>query len=137
MPESLPVILIADDHTENLHHLRRRLDAAKIRNPVVTFSDGERLSSFLRATCVRGTREKSLQPAVLFLDLDLPRGASFEVLQVLQEHRELRSLHTVALTNQTDGPRVARAVQLGVSHFLGKRPTTATVAAHVKRARAD
>src|SRR4051812_9907637 len=134
MPDStpLPVILIADDHTDDLCHLRRRLDAAKIKNPVVTFSDGDRLISFLRATCVRGTREKSLRPGLLFLDLDLPRGASFEALQWLRENRLLDTTRTVVMTNQTGGPRVARALGLGVVHFLGKRPTTATVAAHLK-----
>ncbi len=137
MPDfaSLPVILIADDHTEDLFHLRRRLDAAKSRNPIVTFNDGDRLISFLRATCVRGTREKSLRPGLLFLDLDLPRGASFEALQWLHENRLLETLRTVVLTNQIDGPRITRAMELGVVHFLGKHPTTATVAAHLKAIR--
>lgn len=137
MPDttSLPLILIADDHTEDLFHLRRRLDAVKTRNPIVTFSDGDRLISFLRAMCVRGTREKSLRPGLLFLDLDLPRGASFEALQWLRENRLLGAVHTVVLTNQIEGPRIARAMELGVVHFLGKRPGTAAVAAHLKAIR--
>jgi DNA-binding NarL/FixJ family response regulator len=113
------------------------LDAANIKNPVVTFSDGEQLTSFLRATCVRGTRERSLEPGILFLDLDLPRGASFAVLEWLRDNRSVRQLRIVALSDTVESPRILRALDLGVSHFLGKRPTTSAVATHVKQALAE
>ncbi len=120
---SLPLILIADDHTDDLFFLRRRLDRSAVKNPVVTFSDGERLTAFLRAMNVRGTREKSLQPAVLFLDLDLPSDAAFNTLKWLRGDGGISDLQVVVLTDVEAGPAIRRAMELGAIHFIRKRPT--------------
>lgn len=124
---SLPLILIADDHTDDLFFLRRRLERIGIKNPVVTFSDGDRLTAFLRAMNVRGTQEQSLRPAVLFLDLDLPSGAAFDALKWLRGDGGMRDLHVVVLADNDTGPRIRRAMDLGVVHFISKRASTEAV----------
>jgi len=120
---SLPIILIAHDHTDDLFFLRRRLDQIAIKNPIVTFSDGDRLLAFLRAMNVRGTREISLRPGALFLDLDLPGEAAFDALKWLSGDGAIKGLQVVVLSDADNGPRLRRAKDLGVVHFLGKRPT--------------
>lgn len=124
---ALPLILIADDHTEDLFFLRRRLDRVGIKNPVVTFSDGDRLTAFLRAMNVRGTHEKSLRPAVLFLSLDLPSGAAFEALKWVRSDGGMRDLQVVVLADANTGPRIRRAMELGVVHFIGRRASVEAV----------
>lgn len=129
---SLPLILIADDNTDDLFFLRRRLDRIGVKNPVVTFSDGDRLSSFLRAMNVQRSREESLRVGVLFLDLELPNNAAFETLKWIQADNGMRQLHVVVLAEGDMGPRIRRAMELGVMHFIGKRPTVDAVAKAVR-----
>lgn len=124
---SLPFVLIAGDKTEDLFFLRRRLDRIGIKNPVVTFGDGDRLIAFLRAMNVRGTREKSLRPAVLFVDLDLPNSAAFDTLKWIQSDSRMNGMQIVVLADGGASPRLNRAMQLGVVHFIGKRPTVEAV----------
>jgi len=59
-------------------------------------------------------------PAVMLLDLKLPKVDGLEVLKVVRETAELRSIPIVMLTSSREGPDLSRAYELGVNAYVVK-----------------
>ena len=113
-------ILVADDDPNDLFVIRRRLNKAKITNPVVSFHDGEEIIGFLRPLAAAG--EKSLFPAVIFLDIKMPKVDGFEVLRWIRKQRDLKDVPVVMLSGSDEPRDLKRATELGASRYLVKHP---------------
>jgi two-component system response regulator len=124
---ALPSILIVDDDDDDRFMLRRALEKARIRNPVVAFSDGEDLLQFLNKA--EGT---SAAPILLFLDLNMPRMTGFDVLVALRRTGLGRQLKTIVVSGSTRDEDIRRAEQLGALGYLVKFPTSETLAQTVR-----
>ena len=59
-------------------------------------------------------------PALLLLDLKMPRADGFEVLNWLRTQPGLASLRVIVLTSSEDIRDVSKAYQLGANSFLVK-----------------
>lgn len=59
-------------------------------------------------------------PAVILLDLKLPRVDGLEVLRRLKEHEAFRSVPVVVLTTSAEGVDVKRAYELGANSYIVK-----------------
>jgi CheY-like chemotaxis protein len=59
-------------------------------------------------------------PAVLLLDLKLPKVDGLEVLKAIRESEELRSVPVVMLTSSREEPDLQRAYALGVNAYVVK-----------------
>lgn len=59
-------------------------------------------------------------PAVILLDLNLPRVDGLEVLRQLKEHVEFRRIPVVMLTTSSEGQDMRRAYELGVNSYIVK-----------------
>jgi CheY-like chemotaxis protein len=137
-PRALPLILIADDDVGELFVLRRCLEKAGVKNPVVTFSDADRLISFLRATNLRDTVEPSLRPAALFLDAKLRRSGTTQVLEWLKATPAMRRLSIIVTADEWSAPERAKfAASFGVRHFATKCPTASELQAIARHAHWD
>ena len=59
-------------------------------------------------------------PAVMLLDLKLPKVDGLEVLQTVRSSETLRSIPVVMLTSSREEPDLARAYELGVNAYVVK-----------------
>lgn len=59
-------------------------------------------------------------PAVILLDLKLPKVSGLEVLRALKAHPDLRRLPVVVLTTSADNQDVRTAYELGVNSYIVK-----------------
>jgi CheY-like chemotaxis protein len=119
MSESLPPILIADDDPDDLFFTRRILQKAGVKNPVLTFKDGEEVIQFLKEV-LREPAKPETRPCLLFLDIKMPRCDGFEVLDWSRRQAELAGLH-IAILSGSDEPRDRqRASGLGANYYLVK-----------------
>lgn len=116
-------MLIVDESTEDIFSVRRGLEKAGIKNPVVTFSDAEPVVSFLRATSVRNTCEPSLKPAAVFIDAKLPRRSFARILDWMVEASAMEKILVVVTARDPEDR--SRAKGWGVKHFTSKSPTKA------------
>lgn len=101
--------------------LQRALEKAEVRNPVVTFTDGDDLLEFLNGK----TRAYSCAPedcSLLFLDLNMPRMTGFDVLAAMRRHGLANRLRTVVVSGSNRDEDADRAKQLGASEYLVKFP---------------
>lgn len=130
---ALPPILVADDDANDLFLIRRRLDKAGVKHPIVTFSGGEELVSFLRASCVLGARENGLRPGLLFVDVRMPGMGGFDVLRWVRRQKALKELPIVVLSSSDEPKDIARALELGATEYYTKLPSVEEMAKLVQR----
>jgi CheY-like chemotaxis protein len=102
------VIVIADDDTEMCTVLAATFEAKGYT--VHACGDGLRALSLCR----------EVRPAVVLLDLDMPKLDGYEVARRLRADVDLADLRIVAVTGQSDAQTSARAWEAGFHDFLGK-----------------
>lgn len=114
-----PILLVEDD-PRDLELTLLALERSQLANDVVVVRDGEAALEYLQQTgqfADRGTGN----PAVILLDLKLPKVNGLEVLQAVRTSAEpLRSVPVVMLTSSHEETDVLRSYQLGVNAYVVK-----------------
>ena len=106
-------VLIVDDDP----HIREVLVFAFDKAGIATTQagDGEEALAFF----ARWEAGEAL-PAVILLDINLPRVNGLEVLQKLKQHPEFRRIPVVVLTSSRDDRDLKSAYDLGVNSYIEK-----------------
>jgi len=115
----LKPILLVEDNPRDLELTLLALERSQLANEVVVVRDGaDALDYLLRRNAFAG--RDGGNPAVMLLDLKLPKIDGLEVLKVVRETAELRSIPIVMLTSSREGPDLSRAYELGVNAYVVK-----------------
>ncbi len=114
------VILIAEDDENDVFLIKRAFHQAQFDNPLEVVSTGDEAISYLRGDPPFGEREKHPIPALVLLDLKMPRKNGFEVLAWIRQHPEFNSLPVVVLTSSQESADINRAYALGANSYLVK-----------------
>ena len=113
-------ILVVEDSADDLALIRRAFQRGRIVNPVHVVSDGEEAISYLAGENQYADRARHPLPAMVLLDLRLPRKSGFEVLKWIRGHVDLSRLPVVILTTSHADADVNRAYELGANSYLVK-----------------
>ncbi|MCD7042086.1 response regulator [Pseudomonas sp. MAFF 311095] len=113
-----PILLVEDDPND-LELTLVALERSQLANEVVVVRDGAEALDYLFK---RNTFEDRADgnPAVLLLDLKLPKVDGLQVLESIRATEELRSIPVVMLTSSREEPDLSRAYQLGVNAYVVK-----------------
>ncbi len=114
------IVLLAEDDEDHVHLIRRAFEQAPIQDPLFVVSDGDEAVQYLQGVGRYSKREEFPLPALMLLDLNMPRRNGFEVLEWIRAHPTLRALRVVVLATSSDLRDVNRAYQLGANSFLVK-----------------
>jgi CheY-like chemotaxis protein len=114
-----PLILLAEDDEDDVLMIRRALTKANITLPVHAVPDGAEAITYLNGDGIYGTPSFPI-PALILLDLNMPRVDGFEVLRWLHGQPALVSIPVVVLTSSSDPSNANKAYDLGASSFLAK-----------------
>lgn len=112
-------ILLAEDDVRDAALTKRALGIFSENHDVVIAMDGtEVLDQLYRS----GNFEESAQgnPAVVLLDLKMPKVDGFEVLRRVKSDPALRSIPIVMLTSSRHDPDVSRSYSLGANGYIVK-----------------
>jgi CheY-like chemotaxis protein len=90
-----------------------------LANEVIVLRDGAEALDYLLRRNQHDDRVAG-NPAVMLLDLKLPKVDGLEVLKVIRETEELRSIPVVMLTSSREEPDLDRAYSLGVNAYVVK-----------------
>lgn len=113
-----PILLVEDD-ARDLELTLVALERSQLANEVIVMRDGAAALSYLnREDDYRGRTEGN--PAVILLDLKLPKVSGLEVLQVVRQTEHLRSIPVVMLTSSQAESDVVRSYELGVNAYVVK-----------------
>jgi len=113
-----PILLVEDD-TRDLELTLVALERSQLANEVVVVRDGAQALDYLRRDGDFADRAEG-NPAVILLDLKLPKVNGLEVLQTVRADNALRSLPIVMLTSSQEETDVVRSYELGVNAYVVK-----------------
>ncbi len=113
-----PIFLVEDD-ARDLELTLVALERSQLANEVVTVRDGEQALDYLFR---RGDHANRLagNPAVILLDLKLPKVNGLEVLEAVRQDPQLRSVPVVMLTSSQEETDLVRSYELGVNAYVVK-----------------
>ncbi len=126
MPATAPVVFVEDDESDALL-LKLAMKQARVPNRLVLLRDGRELLDYLAGDPPFADRRRFPLPALVLLDLRMPRIDGFQVLSWLACRPEFRDVPTVVLTASTFPADVQKAAQLGARDFLQKPSDFATL----------
>ncbi|HYD82813.1 MAG TPA: response regulator [Opitutus sp.] len=118
MPHLRP-ILLAEDNPNDAELVLSALHGMKISNQIVVVGDGEQALDYLYS---RGAYAGSKRPtpAVVLLDLKMPRVDGREVLRQLREDPALSMTPVVVFTSSKEEIDVLQSYRLGANAFVVK-----------------
>jgi len=114
------MILLVEDSPDDEELTTRALRQAKIANEIVVARDGAEAVEFLFAEGVHAGRDLSRMPAVILLDLKLPKLSGLDVLDRLRRDPRTRLIPTVVLTSSSEEDDMVKSYQLGANSYVRK-----------------
>ena len=113
-------ILLVEDNPDDEALTLRALKKNNILNPVTIVRDGAEALDYLFCQGAYAGRDASLQPAVILLDLKLPKIDGLEVLKRLRADARTRLLPVVILTSSKEEQDLASGYSLGANSYIRK-----------------
>jgi CheY-like chemotaxis protein len=115
----LKPILLVEDNPKDLELTLLALEKSNLANEVVTVRDGAEALDYLFR---RGSYQErpAGNPAVVLLDLKLPKVDGIQVLEQLKAEEPLRSIPVVMLTTSREEKDLVRSYKLGVNAYVVK-----------------
>ncbi|HYG07888.1 MAG TPA: response regulator [Stenotrophomonas sp.] len=112
-------ILLAEDSLADAEMAIDALREARLANPIVHVEDGVETLDYLYRRGAYANREEGL-PAVLLLDIKMPRVDGLEVLKQIRNDENLKRLPVVILSSSREENDLARSWDLGVNAYVVK-----------------
>jgi two-component system, response regulator len=113
-------ILLVEDNANDEELTLRALRKANIANEVFVARDGQEAVDFLFGTGQRAGRELAKMPAVVLLDLKLPKLNGIDVLQRIRADPRTRLIPVVILTSSSEDEDMLRSYQSGANSYVRK-----------------
>ncbi|MBO9716969.1 MAG: response regulator [Pseudoxanthomonas sp.] len=112
-------ILLAEDSTADAEMAIDALREANLANPIVHVEDGVEAMEYLQRKGRFADRPDE-EPAVLLLDIKMPRMDGLEVLRRIRADEKLRRLPVVILSSSREESDVVHSWDLGVNAYVVK-----------------
>ncbi len=119
MTSMLKPILLVEDNPHDLELTLIALSKSQLANQVVICRDGAEALDYLLAQGEYAGRSAG-NPAVVLLDLKLPKVDGLEVLKTVRATPTLRSMPVVMLTSSKEEQDLVRSYELGVNAYVVK-----------------
>jgi len=115
-------ILLVEDDTSDAELTLLALRRSNISNKVIVARDGEEALEFLQGRGEGASSEHGLEqlPAVVLLDLKLPRLSGLEVLRQIRADPRTKTVPVVILTSSSQEKDVVEGYELGANSFICK-----------------
>jgi DNA-binding response OmpR family regulator len=112
-------ILLVEDDPKDVELTLTALEEYNLANEVIVARDGEEALEYLYSRGKFKTRSSG-NPAVMLLDLKLPKVDGLEVLKQIKSEEKLRMMPVVVLTSSKEEKDMVASYKLGVSAYVVK-----------------
>lgn len=114
-PHQRVKILLVDDSEADVYLFQEAFRGLQSVHELEIARDGEEALQLLHAAA-----EDQLLPALILLDLNLPKLDGFEVLSAIRADSKLRSIPVIVLSSSSARSQVQRAYQMGANAYIVK-----------------
>ena len=121
MNTDLQTILLVEDDSNDVLLLQRAFRRAGLTQSLQVVSDGDQAVCYLSGDGEYSDRARHPMPALILLDLKLPRRSGLEVLEWLRaQPPQIKNLPVIVLTSSRLSEDVDRAYGLGANSYMAK-----------------
>jgi CheY-like chemotaxis protein len=113
-------ILLVEDNPSDVKLTKRALEQNQITNELIVAEDGQEALDYLFATGRYADRNVRDLPAVVLLDLKLPKIEGLEVLQRIRANEFTRLMPVVILTSSDQEQDMIASYKLGANSYIRK-----------------
>lgn len=117
--EAMSSILLVEDNPDDVELALHALKRNKILNPIDVARDGQEALDYLfRAG--KYAQSEHAAPALILLDLKLPKVDGIEVLEKIKTDPRLKKVPVVVLTSSKEEKDIVESYNLGVNSYIRK-----------------
>lgn len=113
-------ILLVEDSPQDVLLVQRAFRKAGITNPLQVVKDGDAAVAYLSGRNSYGDRTHYPLPALILLDLKLPRKSGAEVLEWIRQQPGLKRMPVVVLTASREYADINKIYDIGVNAYIVK-----------------
>jgi CheY-like chemotaxis protein len=112
-----PLILLVEDSPADIYIVRESLKRHMREINLQVLNDGEKAFALIEAT---EADDSAPSPAILILDLNLPKRSGQEILQRIRQSAKLRNIPVVIFTSSDSPVDRAETSRLGATAYFRK-----------------
>jgi two-component system, response regulator len=113
-------ILLVEDNPDDAALTIRAFKKNNINNKIVTVTDGEQALNYLFGAHEFAGRNTSEMPAVILLDLKLPKLDGLQVLKEIKSHPLTKTIPAVVLTSSLEKHDLVKSYHSGANSYIQK-----------------
>lgn len=113
-------ILLVEDNPDDEELTLMALKDSHLLNPIVVAHDGVEAMDYLFGQGAYSTQDVPPLPAVILLDLKLPRLSGLEVLERVRAHPRTAIVPVVVLTSSSEEEDILNSYRRGANSFVRK-----------------
>jgi two-component system response regulator len=119
MPDPMDILLVEDDR-EHLKLTTYLLKRNKVPGEIHVVRDGQEAIDYLYRRNKFSDATKSPRPALVLLDLNIPRLDGKEVLKIMKEDKSLRDIPVVIVSSSNRQEDIQFAKKIGATAYISK-----------------
>ncbi len=121
MKQTVPKrILLVEDNVDDVDLTLRALKKNNIMNEVIVVNDGAEALDYLNCEGKFKDYEADNSPAVVLLDLKLPKFSGLEVLQKIRSNPRTKYIPVVILTSSVEDEDILKGYRYGANSYIRK-----------------
>jgi CheY-like chemotaxis protein len=114
------LILYAEDEEDDIFFLERAFKRAGSFHTLICVADGEQAIHYLAGHGLFADRTNHPLPALVLLDINMPKITGLEVVEWIRQQPHFNSLPVLIFTSSSRPEDKARASELGADDYLSK-----------------
>lgn len=114
------MVLVVEDNPDDELMTIESLREAGVTNDIQVVRDGAEALDFLFGTGAFKDRDLSQMPAVVLLDLKLPKLSGIDVLNRVRENEQTRNIPIVILTSSSEDEDMISSYKSGANSYVRK-----------------
>ena len=119
-PGNAVEVLLVEDEPLDVELTLRAFKKARFTNPIHVVHDGEEANHFIFATGPYAHRRELPPPALILLDLNLPKVTGMDLLRQLKSDKRTDKIPVIVLTISQHDRDITECRRLGVENYLVK-----------------
>jgi two-component system, response regulator len=120
-------VLVADDDDDDRDFISKAWARSRVANDLRFAEDGEELTEYLNHMGRYSDPASAPRPAIILLDLNMPKKDGREALREIKANPELRQIPVIVLTTSKADEDICRSYDLGANSYITKPVTFAAL----------